>query len=221
LHGYVSSISRRPLFISQIFLPFAVLLLRFRDHLNAEIGISLLTFLLPSHKPPLDISFLFSCFTNSSIFSTVLLLRFRDHLKAEIGIFFPLIVLRSLDLGDSPLHQRVAVLKSLQTTFADPQTVLDFFVNYDCDLDSTNLFERAVKSLSRIAQGVPGSDPGSLALAQNTGLKASSLHVLVNILQSLLVWTRKGQAASIAVISVAANDAEKQDGEVLGRSLVR
>lgn len=52
----------------------------------------------------------------SPFLSPVLLLNFRHHLKAEIGIFFPLIVLRSLDLPDSPLHQRVAVLKSLQAS---------------------------------------------------------------------------------------------------------
>ena len=37
--------------------------------------------------------------------------------------------------------------------FLDAQTVVDLYVNYDCDLHSANLFERLVYDLSKIAQG--------------------------------------------------------------------
>ena len=38
----------------------------------------------------------------------------------------------------------------------DAQLLVDLFVNFDCDLDSANLFERLVNSLVRVAQGLPG-----------------------------------------------------------------
>eukprot|EP00249_Psilotum_nudum_P022213 c28418_g2_i1 orf=106-4416(+) len=130
---------------------------------------------------------------------TVLLLRFRESLKAEIGVFFPLIVLRSLDSTDSPLHQRIAVLRMLEKVCKDPQMLADVFVNYDCDLQAINLFEHMVSSLSRMAQGTLNTDPSNIALAQNVSLKASSLQCLVNILKSLVDWTVTQQHTGLMV----------------------
>ncbi|MCO5611871.1 hypothetical protein L7F22_066130 [Adiantum nelumboides] len=128
----------------------------------------------------------------TSIFS-VLLLRFRESLKAEIGVFFPLIVLRALDNYESPVSNRTAVLRMLQNVCKDSQMLADIFVNYDCDLEATNLFERMVRALSRMAQGSPNSDPNNIALAQNASVKASSLQCLVSVLDSLVQWTRTHQ----------------------------
>ena len=37
--------------------------------------------------------------------------------------------------------------------FADAQSVVDIYLNYDCDLSLQNIFERLVGDLSRLAQG--------------------------------------------------------------------
>ncbi|KAI3925688.1 hypothetical protein MKW92_017070 [Papaver armeniacum] len=104
----------------------------------------------------------------------VLLLRFRESLKGEIGVFFPLIVLRSLDSSDSPLNQRTSVLRMLEKGCKDPQMLVDIFVNYDCDLEVPNLFERmcSVKDSPR-SQGTFNSDPNNAS--QTTSIKGSSL----------------------------------------------
>ncbi|XP_042503350.1 brefeldin A-inhibited guanine nucleotide-exchange protein 5 [Macadamia integrifolia] len=121
---------------------------------------------------------------------TVLLLRFRESLKGEIGVFFPLIVLRSLDGSDCPLNQRASVLRMLEKICKDPQMLVDIYVNYDCDLEAPNLFERMVTALSRIAQGNLNADPNSAALSQTASIKGSSLQCLVGVLKSLVDWER-------------------------------
>ncbi|RWR76137.1 brefeldin A-inhibited guanine nucleotide-exchange protein 5 isoform X1 [Cinnamomum micranthum f. kanehirae] len=121
---------------------------------------------------------------------TVLLLRLRESLKGEIGIFFPVIILRSLDSSDSPLIQRTSVLRMLEKVCKDPQMLVDIFVNYDCDLEAPNLFERMVNALSRIAQGTLGEDPNSITLSQTTTIKGSSLQCLVSVLKSLVDWEK-------------------------------
>ncbi|KAJ4951655.1 hypothetical protein NE237_028487 [Protea cynaroides] len=121
---------------------------------------------------------------------TVLLLRFRESLKGEIDIFFPLIVLRSLDGSDCPLNQRASVLRMLEKICKDPQMLVDIYVNYDCDLEAPNLFERMVTALSRIAQGTLNADPSSAAASQTTSIKGSSLQCLVGVLKSLVDWER-------------------------------
>ncbi|KAI9192745.1 hypothetical protein LWI28_027306 [Acer negundo] len=123
----------------------------------------------------------------TGIFS-VLLLRFRESLKGEIGIFFPLIVLRSLDGSEFSINQKFSVLRMLEKVCKDPQMLVDVYVNYDCDLEAPNLFERLVTSLSKIAQGTQTADPNAVAVAQTTSVRGSSLQCLVNVLKSLVDW---------------------------------
>ncbi|CAH2065526.1 unnamed protein product [Thlaspi arvense] len=125
----------------------------------------------------------------SSIFS-VLLLRFRDSLKGEIGIFFPIIVLRSLDNSECPNDQKMGVLRMLEKVCKDPQMLVDVYVNYDCDLEAPNLFERMVTTLSKIAQGTQSADPNPAMASQTASVKGSSLQCLVNVLKSLVNWEK-------------------------------
>lgn len=82
-----------------------------------------------------------------SIFMS-LLSKFRSGLKAEIGIFFPMLVLRVLENVLQPSFlQKMTVLNLLEKISQDPQIIIDIFVNYDCDVDAPNIFERYYKSL--------------------------------------------------------------------------
>lgn len=48
----------------------------------------------------------------------------------------------------------------------DSQTVVDLYVNYDCDLHSANIFERLVYDLSKIAQGRHAMELGATPLQE-------------------------------------------------------
>ena len=72
-----------------------------------------------------------------------LLTKFRSGLKAEIGIFFPMLILRVLENVLQPSFlQKMTVLNLLEKIDGDSQIIIDIFVNYDCDVDSPNVFER-------------------------------------------------------------------------------
>ena len=47
---------------------------------------------------------------------------------------------------------QAVVLRCLRELSKDGQLLLDIFVNFDCDLDSSNLLERLVNALVRQAQ---------------------------------------------------------------------
>ncbi len=52
----------------------------------------------------------------------------------------------------------------------DGQLLVDLFVNYDCDLESSNLFERMVNGLVKLAQQPPvvsGQWPVGLCLVEH------------------------------------------------------
>jgi brefeldin A-inhibited guanine nucleotide-exchange protein len=75
-----------------------------------------------------------------------LLSRFRSGLKEEIGIFFPMLVLRVLENVHQPSFlQKMTVLNLLEKICKESQVLIDIFVNYDCDVDAPNIFERYVK----------------------------------------------------------------------------
>ncbi len=63
------------------------------------------------------------------------------------------------------------------STLTDAQSVVDIYVNYDCDLNAANIFERLVNDLSKIAQGRGGHELGTTPLQVNT----LSLYGLVDV----------------------------------------
>lgn len=82
-----------------------------------------------------------------SIFENFLT-KFRSGLKSEIGIFFPMLILRVLENVLQPSFlQKMTILNLLEKISQDPEIVIDIFVNYDCDVDAPNIFERYCHSL--------------------------------------------------------------------------
>ena len=126
-----------------------------------------------------------------SIFLT-LLTRYRSYLKAEIGFFFPMLLLKPLELQDGePLiayNQRATLVKGFQVLCTDAQLLVDLFVNFDCDLDGQNVFERYVSSLVRIAQGVDIGHVSGPEAARESMLKIEALECLTAMLASMNAW---------------------------------
>jgi len=99
--------------------------------------------------------------------------KFRQTLKAEVNEFFPMILLKALEpvggtmatvntspsanIPFSPAHVTV-ILRCLKEQCSDGQLLVDLFVNYDCDLEGSNIFERMVIGAkpSQILAGAQG-----------------------------------------------------------------
>ncbi|KAF3777640.1 Brefeldin A-inhibited guanine nucleotide-exchange protein 1 [Nymphaea thermarum] len=123
-----------------------------------------------------------------SIFMS-LLSRLRSGLKAEIGIFFPMLVLRVLENVLQPSFlQKMTVLNLLEKMCEDPQLVIDIFVNYDCDVESPNIFERIVNGLLKTALGVPPGSVTTLSPAQDIAFRHESVRCLVAIIKAMGQW---------------------------------
>ncbi|KAL5727977.1 Brefeldin A-inhibited guanine nucleotide-exchange protein 2 [Ranunculus cassubicifolius] len=143
--------------------------------------------LLKNSASTLMIVFQLSC----SIFIS-LVSRFRAGLKAEIGVFFPMIVLRVLENVAQPnFQQKMIVLKFLEKLCVDSQNLVDIFINYDCDVNSSNIFERMVNGLLKTAQGVPAGVTTSLLPPQDSTLKLEAMKCLVAVLRSMGDWMNK------------------------------
>uniref|UniRef100_A0A1J3GVQ6 Brefeldin A-inhibited guanine nucleotide-exchange protein 4 n=1 Tax=Noccaea caerulescens TaxID=107243 RepID=A0A1J3GVQ6_NOCCA len=118
-----------------------------------------------------------------------LLSKLRSVLKAEIGIFFPMIVLRVLENVLQPSFlQKMTVLNLLDKMSQDPQLIVDIFVNYDCDVDSSNILERIVNGLLKTALGPPTGSSTTLSPAQDGTFRNESVKCLVNIVKAMGNW---------------------------------
>ncbi|KAK9829453.1 hypothetical protein WJX72_005963 [[Myrmecia] bisecta] len=138
-----------------------------------------------------------------SIFYT-LMTKFRTSLKAEIGVFFPMIMLRAIEpaaagttpnaagpggvVGAVDVGHKAVVMRCLEAQCENGQLLVDLFVNYDCDLEGANLYERLVVALVRIAQGNQEPDTSAQAAVDEAALRRAALQCLVNILRSLVEW---------------------------------
>ncbi|ESQ53563.1 hypothetical protein EUTSA_v10024200mg [Eutrema salsugineum] len=118
-----------------------------------------------------------------------LLSKLRSQLKAEIGIFFPMIVLRVLENVLQPSFlQKMTVLNLLDKMSQDPQLIVDIFVNYDCDVDSSNILERIVNGLLKTALGPPTGSSTTLSPAQDSTFRNESVKCLVNVVKAMGNW---------------------------------
>jgi brefeldin A-inhibited guanine nucleotide-exchange protein len=82
----------------------------------------------------------------------VLVHDFKEHLKAEMEVFISSIFIRIIESEYSTYDHKARVLEVLHLIFTDSQAQLELFVNYDCDLNATNIFSRIVTSLARLAK---------------------------------------------------------------------
>ncbi|XP_075224969.1 ADP ribosylation factor guanine nucleotide exchange factor Sec71 [Lycorma delicatula] len=118
-----------------------------------------------------------------------LLSRFKMHLKMQIEVFFKEIFLNILETSNSSFEHKWMVIQALTRICADAQSVVDIYVNYDCDLSAANLFERLINDLSKIAQGRQALELGATP-NQEKSMRIRGLDCLVSILKCMVEWSR-------------------------------
>ena len=153
--------------------------------LSLSIFLTLLDKFRASLKAEVSFFFYFVCMGNST--DVVFCLRL------QIGYFYPLLMLKPLEvvIGAplAPYTQRQILLQCHRVICGDAQLLVDLFVNYDCDLDSSNLFERAVNSVVRVAQGLPGTaEQTGAELARESMLAGDALGCITKLLETLGGW---------------------------------
>lgn len=123
-----------------------------------------------------------------SIF-VALLSNFKTHLKKQIEVFFKEIFLSILETTSSSFEHKWMVIQALTRICADAQSVVDIYVNYDCDFSAANLFERLVNDLSKIAQGRHAFELGATP-NQEKSMRIRGLECLVSILKCMVEWSK-------------------------------
>ncbi|KAG0301832.1 Brefeldin A-inhibited guanine nucleotide-exchange protein 2 [Dissophora globulifera] len=168
-----------------------------------------------------------------SLFLTVLRY-YRAQLKAEVEVLFNEFYLKFLDMSNATLRQKEMVLQGLHKICSNPQSLVDIYLNFDCDFSMASIFEHIVNSLSRIAQGrgkvnasaTVGNMMGkqlllnekdAWALIQDRRLAVQGLRCMVSVLDSLVDWSKDVGAAPLPEVIAAvvnASSAAPANGHV-------
>eukprot|EP00879_Flechtneria_rotunda_P005150 GHRR01005432.1.p1 GENE.GHRR01005432.1~~GHRR01005432.1.p1 ORF type:complete len:1373 (+),score=543.66 GHRR01005432.1:373-4491(+) len=155
--------------------------------------------------------------------------RLRMGLRAELGAFYPLLVLRCLE-QDLPEQANVAAaLAALQGLLQEPQLLVDLYVNFDCDLQASNLYERTVQALSKLAQqydvddGSRGTDKRSgpeaaAAAATAYGIRKEALSCCLQIVAALETWAKPLKEATLRAAEADTSSPEGSQGGFSGLS---
>ncbi|KAI6178099.1 hypothetical protein M3Y98_00464500 [Aphelenchoides besseyi] len=112
--------------------------------------------------------------------------KFKNYLKSQIEVFFKEIVFSILDSPSSGYNHKKDALETLNRICADPQSLVDIYVNYDCHLTSANIFALLVGHLSKIAGGQHIDT--TVVPQDEIKLRALALKFLVEILKGLVSY---------------------------------
>ena len=117
----------------------------------------------------------------------ILVNSYKENLKREIVVFLDQIFVKFLESGNSTYTHRLLVLEVFNRIFKNAKHILELYVNYDCDVDSVNIFEKMVEMLTRIAQGKYAKSEFSLMIQPNQEivLRTLALETLIEMLRGL------------------------------------
>ncbi len=77
---------------------------------------------------------------------------FKDHLKQELEIFVANIFIRILESENASFDHKTRVLEVFHIICTEPSALVEIFINYDCDLEATDLYRRIVNGFAKMAK---------------------------------------------------------------------
>ena len=115
----------------------------------------------------------------------ILVMNYRDFLKDEIQVLVDQIFLRILLSGNSSFSHRYYSLQVVHRFFVNYQILIEFFLNYDCEMNQTNLVEKLFEMLAKISQGKYLKDTLILQPSQELSLRVLAMDSLSSFLKEL------------------------------------
>ena len=127
-----------------------------------------------------------------------LFVHFREHLKYEILVLIEQIFLKVLNSGNSNYHHKYLILRVFDKIAKNTKHLLEIFVNYDCDIESKDILERMIETLSKIAQGKFSKTEHSNMITEKEehSLKLYALKILASIVMRLNQFLTEEQKES-------------------------
>ncbi|KAI1715915.1 sec7 domain-containing protein [Ditylenchus destructor] len=146
--------------------------------------------------------------------------KFKGHLKKQIEVFFKEIIISILDSSSSSFDHKWDVLNTIAKICNNSQNLVDIYVNYDCHLNSANIFEALVTHLNKIASGYALATLSSASTLeqkkQESKMRELGLDCLIQVLQCLVEWYEELHIGKTGELSTSGNATDTEDGPLNG-----
>ena len=80
-------------------------------------------------------------------------MNYREMLREELLVLMEQIFLKVLQSGNSSYSHRFYCLQVIHRIFHQHKILIQFFLNYDCEMGQLNIVEKLFEILSKISQG--------------------------------------------------------------------
>lgn len=113
-------------------------------------------------------------------------LHFRHYLMREIGVFIQDIFMEILESPNSKFIVKFYILQVLTTLIEKESIPLELFLNFDCREDSSNILERTIDLLVKIAQGkyVKSIYAGMINASDEEQLQQEAIQAIVRLIKA-------------------------------------
>ena len=130
----------------------------------------------------------------SSLFVAIIS-HFKPHLHAVIGPLLDSIYLPYITSPTATFEQRHIALTVVGKICADPATLVELFLNYDCDMDSLNTFQKIAAILEKAShQQPPDANSSAAGKEEEKQIREVALRALVSCMKVLVHWTSRRAA---------------------------
>ena len=133
----------------------------------------------------------------------------KTHLKVQLEVFFTSVHVRICSNASASAEQKELALESLLDFCQEPALMVDLYINYDCDLGGTNLFEKLCRCLCHSADP---RDRGSLSVL--------NLLAFDGIIAVLVAMSKRVDKAPLSPKSFRLKS-QRAHGEIYQRKLVK
>lgn len=118
---------------------------------------------------------------------------FREHLKTEIAIFVDSVFMKMLESTNSTYIHKHLALQVFYKIVSRAMNVLEFYVNYDCDINSTNTTEKIIEMICKVAQGkyTRAEFAAIIQPNQEYNLRGLAIESIVNMVRNLVNFTEE------------------------------
>ena len=114
-----------------------------------------------------------------------LVLNFRKYLRVEIGIFIQDVFMEILESANSKFIVKYYILQVLTTLIEEKSIPFELFLNFDCREDSSNICERTIDLLVKIAQGKYSKNiyAGLINANEEEELRKEASQAIINLIK--------------------------------------
>ena len=163
-----------------------------------------------------------SIFSLSSSIFVAMVSHFKPHMHAIIGRQLESIYLPYIAAASTSFDLKLVSLTVISRICADPATLLELFINFDCSLDNYNTFQKIVATLEKASQP-SRAEESAISREEEKQLREVALRALVSCMKVLVHWTtrrtamkaaeQQSAAAAAAAADQGANDSDDEGKE--------